>query len=119
LLYTTIIIAEILAGITRWAHIDKTTSLEIVRIIRTLYSIATLLMWVKFLYIFRTQRSTGYYIRMLIEVHYDIIYFMFIFISIIICFAQAFFIFMMNSKEDISFDTMFDAVVYSYFLPFG
>lgn len=96
-LYTLILVAEILAAITRWGDINKSDGLHVVRVIRTLYSVATLLMWVKFLYIFRTQRSTGYYIRMLIEVHYDIINFMFIFISIIICFAQAFYIFMLNS----------------------
>jgi hypothetical protein len=87
LLYAIVLIAELLVAITRYSDIDKVNGIQMVRVVRTMYSAATILMWIKFLYIFRIIRSTGYYIRMLLEVLKDIVNFMFIFVSIVMCFA--------------------------------
>lgn len=55
--------------------------------IRTLDAVAALLIWAKFLYFFRIFRSTGYYIRMVLEVYKDIRSFLFIFFTIVLAFS--------------------------------
>lgn len=60
--------------------------------IRTIYAFTSLILFSRFLYFFRVLRSTGYYIRMLVEVLKDIVHFLFIFILTIIAFAHAFFV---------------------------
>ena len=76
-----IIIAEIMHGRfeakTLPASIDYETYAKVVR---TLYAFSAIIMWIRFLYFFRIFRTTGYYIRMLVNVIQDIRYFIFIFV---------------------------------------
>jgi len=37
-------------------------------VVRTLYAFTAIIMWIRFLYFFRIFRTTGYYIRMLVNV---------------------------------------------------
>ena len=65
-----IIIAEILNGRFR-GKLDKTLIKEedydeYQKAVRTLYSFAAIVMWIRLLYFFRVFRTTGYYIRMLV-----------------------------------------------------
>jgi hypothetical protein len=60
--------------------------------IRNLYSITALAMWLRFLYFFRVFKSTGYYIRMVVEVIKDMGQFFFIFGITVFAFAQSNFI---------------------------
>lgn len=76
-------------------------------------------MWTKFLYFFRVYRSTGYYIRMLVEVSKDIVNFLFIAGLTIVAFAHTYFIYLKNNSEGSPFESMRDALVFAYLLPFG
>jgi hypothetical protein len=62
------------------------------KLVRGLYSITALAMWLRFLYFFRVFKSTGYYIRMVVEVIKDMGQFFFIFGITVFAFAQANFI---------------------------
>ena len=56
----------------------------------SVHSVACLLMWAKFLYFLRVFRSTGYFIRMLTDVIYDMKIFLMILLIVYIAFAEAF-----------------------------
>ena len=54
-----------------------------------MYSVVSLLMWLRLLYYFRISKGTSYYIRMIEEVIYGMKYFFFIFIISMLAFASA------------------------------
>lgn len=89
------------------------------KIIRTLYSVTAILMWLRVLYFFRIFRSTGYYIRMLVEVIKDIKYFIFIFALTITAFAHAWFIFLKNGSEGSDLTSFSLSLGYVYRLALG
>jgi hypothetical protein len=68
--------------------------------VRTIYSFASVIMWLRFLYFFRIFRNTGYYIKMLVQVIFDIRYFIFIFVLTIFSFAHAWYVFLRNNDND-------------------
>lgn len=86
--------------------------------IRTLYSFAAIIMWLRLLYFFRIFRDTGYYIRMLVEVIKDIKYFIFIFALTIVAFAHAWFVFLKNGEET-ELENFAAALGYVYNLALG
>jgi hypothetical protein len=57
-------------------------------------------MWLRFLYFFRVFKSTGYYIRMVIEVIFDMGQFFIIFGFTVFAFAQANYIIFRNGVKD-------------------
>ena len=59
-------------------------------ILSSVHSVACLLMWAKFLYFLRLFRQTGYFIRMLTDVIYDMKIFLMILLIVYIAFAEAF-----------------------------
>jgi len=58
--------------------------------IYTIHSVATLLMWIKFLYFLRIFRSTGYLVRTLTDVIYDMKVFLLILFIVYFGFGEAF-----------------------------
>jgi len=92
---------------------------DIIRIdayVRVLYATAVLLLWNRFLYFFRIFRSTGFYIRMLMEVTKDISYFLFIFSIVIVAFGHAFYLLSKNDSEGGLIDNFFMAIIDSYLI---
>ena len=67
----------------------KTAYIECSRnvVIRSLYAITSFAIWLRFLYFFRVFKSTGYYIRMIVEVIIDMGQFFLIFSISVIAFA--------------------------------
>ncbi len=66
------------------------------RVIRTLYAITSLAMWLRFLYFFRIYKATNFYIRMIYEVCKDMGQFFFILFITMFAFAHTYFIMFMN-----------------------
>ena len=66
------------------------------KISRLLFSFVSLSIWIHLLYFFRIFRTTGYYIRMIVQVIDDIKYFIFIFAVVVIAFGNAFHVFLYN-----------------------
>lgn len=86
---------------------------------RTIYSFASVFMWIRFLYFFRIFRNTGYYIKMLVQVVFDIRYFIFIFVLTIFAFAHAWYVFLKNNDEGPVFISVFEALAYVYKIALG
>ena len=96
--FYSVVAAEIIHGWNaRHQSDDEEGTQRIDKVVRSIYAVSTVFMWMKFLYFFRMVRSTGYYIRMVIEVCKDVWNFLFIFLVVILCFAQAYYIFLLNS----------------------
>lgn len=103
-----IFVSEIIAAYDRYHHYNsikqciendsKTDECENFKdyeiLIRYLYSLSTFLMWIKFIYFLRTFETTGFYVRMIIQVFHDVRHFMIIFLTVVICFSHTFFIFL-------------------------
>jgi len=66
------------------------------RLIRTLYSLTALVMWVRFLYFFRIVKTTNFYIRMIVQVIIDMGQFFFILSIAVLAFGHSFYIFFKN-----------------------
>jgi Ion transport protein len=119
-----IAIAEGLTG--GFSHPDSTDTKKyesLSKVVRTLYSFAAIIIWVRFLYFFRIFRTTGYYIRMLMNVAADLRYFVFIFVLTIFAMAHAYFIFLKNGQnmgdDNVGFTHVTDALAYVYNIPLG
>jgi hypothetical protein len=76
-----IVVAMTLIGET----VDEATT-------RTILSITTFFMWFKFLYFLRIFKNTGYLIRMIIEVCYDMRHFFLVLLITVIAFGHSFYI---------------------------
>jgi hypothetical protein len=79
-------------------------------------------MWTRFLYYFRIFKTTGYYIRMLVQVILDIRHFIFVFVLTIISFAHAWFIFLKNTDDDLggsALPSVKSAIAYVYLIALG
>ena len=64
-----IIIAEVMHGRFEVNDITESNNYEAyAKVVRILYSFTAIIMWIRFLYFFRIFRTTGYYIRMLVNV---------------------------------------------------
>ena len=121
-LFTLIITAECIEGrfgIKDPSLIGDQNYLPLAQVVRTLYSFAVIIMWIRFLYFFRIFRSTGYYIRMLIQVIRDIKYFIFIYVLTIVAFAHAWFVYFKNSSQGSSLPRVTDALIYVYMIAFS
>jgi hypothetical protein len=101
-----IIIAEIMHG-------------RLEKVVRTLYAFSAIIMWIRFLYFFRIFRTTGYYIRILVNVIQDIRYFIFIFVLTIFAFAHACYVFLKNNSKGPVFESVTEAVAYVYKITLG
>ena len=97
--YALIVTGEILAKRNReenylnMQNISNERNVEIILIdyrVRIFYSLAALNLWLKSLYFFRMFRTTGYFIRIMMEVCVDLGSFIFIFFVVIVAFACAF-----------------------------
>lgn len=117
-LYSSIIVAEGLQGRFDVSNPNPDPNYEYIeQSVRTIYSFAVIVMWIRFLYYFRIFRQTGYYIRMLVQVVIDIRYFIFIFVLTIFAFAHAFFVLQKNSSQvDPNFLNVSSSIAYVYLL---
>jgi len=77
-------------------------------------SIALLLMHLRVLYFGRLFFSTAWMVRMISSVTKDMRYFLFIFIYVVVAFADAYLIINRNGDPPIFEDNFFDAFIYSY-----
>jgi uncharacterized protein with PQ loop repeat len=66
----------------------------------TVHSVASLMMWLKFLYFLRIFRPTSYFIRMLSQVIWEIRTFLLVLMIVYLGFGEAFLRLSQNSKED-------------------
>ena len=69
------------------------------KMIRTLYALTALAMWLRFLYFFRIYKETNFYIRMIVEVIIDMGQFFFIFLITVVAFGHAVYIFFLNHNN--------------------
>ena len=126
-----IIIAEGISTYARNLYQDEGLTMEKIeegfqldRLGRLLFSLVALSVWTHFLYFFRIFRSTGYYIRMIVEVIRDIKEFIFIFGILVIAFGHAFNVFYRNGIDHLqSFESphprYYYSLIYSYRLALG
>ena len=80
--------------------------------IRRMESVAVIFMWFRFLYFFRIMDHTAYLIRMLWQILYDMRSFIFIFVLIILAFANGFYV-LSNNQMDAVPDTDSSTIPYS------
>jgi len=92
---------------------------ELIKRARIFYSYCAVLVWFRVLYFFRIFRSTGYYIRMIMEVLSDMWNFMLIFIVVICAFANAFLLLGMNNSSGATMETFGQSILYTYYIPIG
>ena len=125
-----------------WAWLDMTSAcLNIsivcmtleqggIRQIRQVESVATILMWMKFLYFFRILQSTAPLVRMIQEIFADIRAFVIMFVMAIFMMANAFYILGKNQlqfdaewfeehDDKIRYSTFIDAVKFVYLTVIG
>jgi hypothetical protein len=115
-----IIIAEIMHGRFEARALPASIDYETyAKVVRTLYAFSAIIMWIRFLYFFRIFRTTGYYIRMLVNVIQDIRYFIFIFVLTILAFAHAYYVFLKNNSKGPVFESVTEAVAYVYKIALG
>lgn len=97
------------------------------RMIRTLYSITALVMWLRFIYFFRIVKSTNFYMKLIVNVILDATQFFFVFFISIFAFGHAIYIFSLNYNglEDssgsyyTSDNTFMSVILDQYMVPFG
>jgi len=94
-------------------------AVDLVKTIRILYAICSILAWFRLLYFFRIMRSTGYYIRMVVEVLNDMANFILIFIIVVVAFAHALLLVARNDSEEPILKNIGVALSYSYLIPLG
>jgi hypothetical protein len=88
--------------------------------IRTMHAVAALLNWFKLLYFLRIFSSTGYLVRMIINVIVDMRIFLVVFTIILLGFADAFATLSLGSEESAQYVTGFiDSLVYTYRIALG
>jgi len=83
--------------------------------VRFLYSFATFLVWLRAVYFFRLNRSTGYFIRMIIEVTYDLANFLIIYLVVVAAFAHAYLLLFQNNDTE---DNIQEPLLDSYWASF-
>ena len=88
-------------------------------IVYTIHSVATLLIWVKLLYFLRIFRSTGYLVRTLTDVIYDMKVFLFILFIVYFGFGEAFLRLSEKSGESMWIKNYAMSWVYSFRLSVG
>ncbi len=79
-------------------------------------------MWFKFLYFLRIFKSTGYLIRMIIEVIFEMKIFFLVFVIVLCAFGDAFLSLSNgNPTDDMHFagESFFEALLYSYRMSLG
>lgn len=81
-------------------HDHSAQDWNIKTMIRSLYSITAIVMWIRFLYFFRIFRSTGYYIHMIMKTIVDIIEFFFIYAVVVLAFGHATYIISHEHHQD-------------------
>ena len=99
--------------------LDEADYIAKAKAVRTVYSFAAVIMWIRFLYFFRIFRNTGYYIKMLVQVMFDIRYFIFIFVLTIFSFAHAWFIYLKNNEDGPVLLSVNDDLKYVYKIALG
>jgi hypothetical protein len=87
---------------------------------RTILSVITFFMWFKFLYFMRIFKNTGYLIRMIFEVIYDMRFFFLVLFVTITAFSDSFLsISLANEGEHVFVDNLPNAIVYTYRMILG
>jgi hypothetical protein len=87
----------------------------------TISAITSLLLWSKFLYFLRIFESTGYLIRMIIDVVSGMKVFLFVLILVLAAFADAFISMSDAQTADFKFagDNFLDSMIFTYRLGLG
>eukprot|EP00347_Sterkiella_histriomuscorum_P013502 403364473 len=88
---------------------------------RSILALATFFMWLKILYILRIFKSTGYLIRAIVEVIFDMVIFLFILFLTVITFGDSFLRLSYGNKdEELQFiPNFFHGIVYGYRMILG
>mmetsp|Transcript_29225 Transcript_29225/g.28291 ORF Transcript_29225/g.28291 Transcript_29225/m.28291 type:complete len:169 (-) Transcript_29225:202-708(-) len=87
--------------------------------IRILYAFCAILVWLRMLYFFRIVRSTGYYIRMVIEVLNDMANFALIMAIVVVAVGGALLLVARNHSEEPILTNVGISVSFSYLIPLG
>lgn len=82
-------------------------------------SIACLIMWGKMFYFLRIFFATAHLVRMIIEIIYDMRYFILIFFISVFAFANAFYILGRNMSDNLAGSTFLLGFIYSYRMGLG
>ena len=86
----------------------------------TIHSLASLLMWAKLLYFLRIFKSTGYLVRMLTDVVWDMKIFLFILAIVYLAFSESFMRLSETSDEEAQFTGNYaNSFVYTFRLSLG
>lgn len=117
-----------------WNYVDLIPPILIIAIIiqdffrvkydflHTLHAIACALMWFKFLYFLRIFKTTGYLIRMIIEVIFDMKVFFIVLVIVLCAFGDAFLSLSNgNASDELHFagHSFAEALLYSYRMSLG
>ena len=89
---------------------------------RALQAICTFFMWLKFLYFLRIFKNTGYLIKMIIAVIYDMRHFMLVLMVAVCAFGDTFYSISMGNpagSEDRFITNFIGALIYSYRMALG
>ncbi|CDW82835.1 wd-40 repeat protein [Stylonychia lemnae] len=87
---------------------------------RCVLAISTFLMWLKFLSTLRIFKSTGYLIRMIVQVIYDMGIFLFVLLITVAAFGDSFLRIAWGNEEENQFTTSFvPAVLFAYSMILG
>ena len=84
--------------------------------LHTMNAFTALTMWLKFLYFLRIFKATGYLIRMIVDVIYDMRVFFLVLMIVIVAFADSFFSLSSAQAEENRFagENFLQAIIYSY-----
>jgi hypothetical protein len=89
-------------------------------VIAGMRSFTNFLVWFKLFYFMRIFKNTGYYIRMIVEVMYDMRSFLLILLVSIIAFSDSFLAISMANTEDLRFTNGYiDSNIYTYRMILG
>lgn len=90
-------------------------------LLATIIAIVSFFMWFKFLYFLRIFKNTGYLIRMIIQVCYDMRHFFLVLLITIIAFSDSFLsLSLANTSDETQFvKTLPESIVYTYRLILG
>mmetsp|Transcript_18836 Transcript_18836/g.13656 ORF Transcript_18836/g.13656 Transcript_18836/m.13656 type:complete len:201 (-) Transcript_18836:370-972(-) len=93
--------------------------------VRILYSVATFFVWMRAIYFFRLNRSTGYFIKMIFEVVGDLKNFFLIYIATLFAFAHAYLLLFRNNEDEETgrfapiYDQFSTSLQHIYLIPMG
>jgi len=87
---------------------------------RQIQAVTTFFMWLKLLYFMRIFKNTGYLIRMIITVIYDMRHFLLVLLVALIAFGDTFLVISLGNDEENQFTSGFiNSIIYTYCVILG